>query len=194
MRRIATTVSLGRSTLQVDEHAFARLESYLATAASSLGGNPDRDEILNDLEQAIADRCLQRLVSSQSIVTRVELDAALNEVGQVDDSAASAGAAFTESTRRLEQIGEGAVISGVCLGIARYFNIEPLWVRIITVVLTLVSGFTAVLIYALLMLLLPFAPSLPGSPQLGKIPAKSRQAVNYIRSFFEPAIKNGSSP
>jgi len=192
MKRHATTISLGRSTLQLDESAITRLEAYLASARGRLEGNPDREEILTDLEQAIADRCLQRLAPTQSIVTALELEAALSEVGQVDEATAAA-ATYAEPERRLEQIGEGAVISGVCLGIARYLKVDALWVRIVTVVLTLLSGFTAVLIYALLMLLLPFAPHPAGSPPLGKIPAKSRQAISYIRSFFEPAVKNGSS-
>ena len=55
------------------------------------------------------------------------------------------------------------------------------------VIMTVLSGFTAVLIYALLMFLLPIAPIRTASQPLGKVPAKIREATAYIRSFFEPA-------
>jgi hypothetical protein len=61
MQRISVTARLNRSTLQFDEAAYARLESYLADASRTLAGNPDQSEILADLEQAIADQCSRRM-------------------------------------------------------------------------------------------------------------------------------------
>lgn len=195
MKRISITVSLNRTTLSLDEPSFLRLESYLDEAARTLAQNPDRQEIMADLEQAIADRCVHRLGTNRSIVTLAELEAVLAEVGEVRDFATDAVALETTSQsresrsngRRLEQLNEGAILSGICAGVARYFDIDVIWVRIIMVVMTVLSGFTAILIYALLMLLLPIAPSPAGSPPLGKVPAKIREATAYVRSFFEPA-------
>jgi len=195
MKRISITVSLNRSTLQLDDAGLMRLENYLAEAARALAQNPDRLEILADLEQAIADRCLQRVSHPQSIVTLADLEAALAEIGEVKDPASDPGVSEGEyiprdtqhSGRRLEQLNEGALLSGICAGVARYFDVDVIWVRIIMVVMTVLSGFTALLIYALLMLLLPIAPSRAGAPPLGKVPTKLREAAAYIRSFFEPA-------
>lgn len=195
MKRISITVSLNRSTLQLDDASFVRLENYLAEATRALARNPDRLEILADLEQAIADRCLQRVSHPQSIVTLADLEAVLAEIGEVKDPASDAGISEGEyiprdsrpTNRRLEQLDEGAMLSGICAGVARYFDIDVVWIRVIMVVMTVLSGFTALLIYALLMLLLPIAPSRAGAPPLGKVPSKLREAAAYIRSFFEPA-------
>ncbi len=65
MQRIATTVRLNRSVLQFDEAANARLERYLAESASLLEGDPDPQEILGDLEQAVADQCMRRMPAGQ---------------------------------------------------------------------------------------------------------------------------------
>ena len=73
MQRISVTVMLNRSTLQFDEAAFQRLEQYLADARRTLEGNPDRDEILADLEQAVADQCTRRVAAGTTIVTLAEL-------------------------------------------------------------------------------------------------------------------------
>ena len=53
MQRLSTTVRLNRSVLQFDDAAHARLEQYLAESASLLEGDPDPQEILADLEQAV---------------------------------------------------------------------------------------------------------------------------------------------
>ncbi len=81
MQRIAIIAKLNRSTLQFDEAAFLLLEQYLAESASLLEGDPDPQEILNDLEQAVADQCTRRLPPGQSIVTPLELRPALDEIG-----------------------------------------------------------------------------------------------------------------
>ena len=81
MKRIATTVVLNRSSIQIDDAANARLEAYLADAARTLEGNPDREEILGDLEQAVADQCARRLPPGESIVTLAVLEPGLAEIG-----------------------------------------------------------------------------------------------------------------
>ncbi len=83
MKRISVTVLLNRSTLQFEEAAYARLEEYLAESASLLEGDPDPSEILNDLEQAVADQCVRRMGSDQRVVTLAELEPALDEIGAV---------------------------------------------------------------------------------------------------------------
>ena len=83
MQRISTTVRLNRSVLQFDDAAYLRLERYLAESAGLLEGDPDPQEILGDLEQAVADQCSRRLQPGQSVVTLAELEPALAEIGSV---------------------------------------------------------------------------------------------------------------
>ncbi len=90
MKRISVTVRLNRSTLQFDDAAHARLENYLAESASLLEGDPDPQEILGDLEQAVADQCARRLRPDQTVVTLAELVPALEEIGSVQTPTASA--------------------------------------------------------------------------------------------------------
>ena len=73
------------------------------------------------------------------------------------------------------------MISGVCQGFARYFGWDVTLLRIIAVVLLLASGGTMILVYLALMLLLPFAPLERGA-RVGKIPAKTREFAEFLRS------------
>ena len=120
MQRISVTARLNRSTLQFEEAAYARLESYLAEAARTLDGNPDQQEILGDLEQAVADQCTRRTRPDQASVTLAELEPALEEIGSVQVPGASTASDQTVrvAARPLQQVSEGAVVSGVCQGLA----------------------------------------------------------------------------
>ena len=184
MKRISVTVSLNRSTLQFDEAAYVRLEHYLAESASLLEGDPDPQEILSDLEQAVADQCLRRMRSDQAVVTLAELEPALEEIGAVQVPGAGTASQQTtqDATRPLQQVSEGAVISGVCLGLARYFRLDVTLLRIIAVLLLLGTGGGMILVYLALMLLMPYAPLEPGGAPIRWLPAKCRRLVEALRS------------
>jgi len=184
MKRISVTVLLNRSTLQFDEAAYVRLDEYLAESASLLEGDPDPREILNDLEQAVADQCTRRMGPSQSIVTLAELEPALDEIGvvQVPGATTESNRATSDSARPLQQVSEGAVISGVCLGLARYFGLNVTLLRVFAVLLLLLSGGGAIVVYLALMLLLPYAPRSRTGAQIGWLPTRSRELVEFLRA------------
>ncbi len=190
MQRISTTVRLNRSTLQFEEAAFVRLEQYLAESASLLEGDPDPQEILNDLEQAVADQCARRLPPDRNVVTLAELLPALAEIGSVQVPGATATAsqrATPEAARPLQQISEGAVVSGVCLGLAHYFGLNATALRVFTVLLLLLSGGGVILVYLALMLLMPYAPLTPGAKPLRWLPSRCRTFVEFLRAKFNLA-------
>ena len=184
MKRISVAVSLNRSKLQFDDAAYARLENYLAESASLLEGDPDPQEILSDLEQAVADQCTRRLRPDQTVVTLAELLPALEEIGSVQTPTASVAPeqATRGASRPLQQVSEGAVISGVCQGLARYFGLNVTALRIFAVLLLLVTGGGVILVYVALMLLFPFAPLESGGQPLRWLPAKSRAFMEFLRA------------
>jgi phage shock protein PspC (stress-responsive transcriptional regulator) len=188
MKCISVTVNLNRSTLQFDEAAYGRLEHYLAESASLLEGDPDPQEILNDLEQAVADQCTRRMASGQAIVTLVQLEPALEEIGavQVPDGGTapepSPRDVGRDAARPLRQVSEGAVISGVCQGLAHYFALDVTLLRVIAVILLLATGGGMIPVYLALMLLMPYAPLEPGAAPLRWLPAKCRKFVEFLRA------------
>jgi phage shock protein PspC (stress-responsive transcriptional regulator) len=189
MQRISVTVSLNGSTLQFQEQAYRRLELYMAEAARALEGDPDQQEILGDLERAVADQCTRRMSPQQAVVTLAELAPALDEIGpvQVPGAAAAAAQTMREPTRTLQQVSEGAVISGVCQGLGRYFGLDVTLLRIFAVLLLLLSGGGMILVYLALMLLMPYAPLEPGGRPIRRIPAKCREWVELLRAKLNVA-------
>ena len=61
--------------------------------------------------------------------------------------------------KRLYRSRDERMIWGVCGGIAKYFDVDPTLIRIIAV-LTLFLGFTGLLVYLILAIIVPLEPSL----------------------------------
>src|SRR5437764_8560219 len=122
MRKVIT-INLNGNAYQLDEDAFGLLRGYLDGAERQRHENPDREEILSDLEQAIADKCNRVLGVRKTVVTTAEVRQILDEMGPVDgapgttaDPQAAEGrdrsgaSATTGAPRRLYQISEGAML------------------------------------------------------------------------------------
>src|SRR5512137_3067332 len=184
MQRIATTVRLNRSVLQFDDAAHARLEQYLTESARLLQAEPDPQEILADLEQAVADQCTRRMRPEQTVVTLAELQPALEEIGSLQAPGGETAAEHTPrepATRSLQQVSEGAVISGVCAGLARYLNLNATLLRVVAVLLLFGTGGAMVLVYLSLMVLMPYAPLQPGGAPIRWLPSRTRAFMEFVR-------------
>ena len=181
MRQVVS-VSLNGRAYQLEDDAHAALAEYLDSAARSLAGNPDQAEILADLEQAIADKLERRLSPHKTVVVRSEIEQVIREMGPVDagagsgaahegahadaaaqgrgPAAAAAGAAGqtgAAASKRLYQISDGALISGVCKGIAVYLDVDVTLVRLLFVIAGVLTGGLAVLVYVVMMFIVPYA-------------------------------------
>jgi phage shock protein PspC (stress-responsive transcriptional regulator) len=166
------TINLNGVAYQLEEGGYDALRAYLENAARRLEGNPDKDEIIADIEQAIADKFRALLGAHKTVVNTKEVAAVIAEMGPVEDTtatekpAAAAGGASGSgpaaadgptAIRRLYRIyPEGAMLSGVCNGLSAYFNIDVTIFRIGFVFLSLLWG-TGVLLYIFMVLLIPLA-------------------------------------
>ncbi|MGH8149958.1 MAG: PspC domain-containing protein [Steroidobacteraceae bacterium] len=181
--RPVITISLNGNSYQLEQDGYEALKAYLATAEARLAANPDKAEILADLEQAIAEKCGRFLSPHKSVVTGAEVEQVIREMGPVDGSAgepsstepgadgaetrpgaqSSPGAAPSDSAkgpaapRRLYRIHEGAMIGGVCTGLAAFFDIDVTVVRVILVLVAIVTWGLGGLAYLLLMFIVPYA-------------------------------------
>jgi len=157
MQKVIPISLSGHSAMfQLDEDAYNALQSYLDRARSRLKSDPDRDEVLRDLEQSIGEKLALVLRAENRIMNRHEVDSVLDQVGAVD---AGNGDAKVESQfdrpRRLCRIEEGQWIAGVCQGLAAYSSVAVEWVRTIFVAATVVTGGVVAVVYLVLMFALP---------------------------------------
>ncbi len=67
MERVVT-INLNGNSYQLEEPAYDAVRAYLQHAEATLASDPDKAEVLRDLEQAIADKCASYLSPSKSVI------------------------------------------------------------------------------------------------------------------------------
>jgi phage shock protein PspC (stress-responsive transcriptional regulator) len=170
------SINLNGNAYQLEEGGFEALRSYLDTANRRLEGNPDKVEIMADIEQAIADKFRSLLGVNKTVIVTKEVETIIAEMGAVEDASGSpetpppdsaarpagptqgadSAAGTAAAPRRLFKIREGAMVGGVCNGLAAYLNVDVTLVRIVFALLMFAYG-SGFLVYVLMMVILPSA-------------------------------------
>ncbi len=170
MNRV-TLINLAGRAVYVEEDGAEAIDRWMDAARATLEGDPDRDELLADFEQVIADRCAAQTASDTDVVTTPAVEEILSALGPVEPAGTSDGEAVEGEPvgggeirlheRRLYRLtGEGeGMIAGVCAGLAAYVNVDVTVVRVVTVVAALVSLGAVALVYGAMALIVPAASS-----------------------------------
>jgi phage shock protein PspC (stress-responsive transcriptional regulator) len=198
------TINLNGNAYQLEESGYEALRDYLDHAARSLAGNPDRDEIVADIEQAIAEKFRAGLGAHRTVVATKDVERVIAEMGPVDDGSGKAGTASAGPAdvpppppppasgvggpRRLFLIREGAMIGGVCNGIAAYVGIDVTIVRLLFVLLCLGYG-AGIGIYLLLMILLPTAQTPDERASAGSLPKTAQEFIRRAKEGYYEGMK-----
>jgi phage shock protein PspC (stress-responsive transcriptional regulator) len=200
------TINLHGVAFHLEEAGYEALRVYLDGAARRLAGNPDRDEIIADIEQAIADKCRAVLGPYKTVVGGPEIAQIIDEMGPVEDASAeteerqqTAGAAAgkpgSESSpppppvRRLYKIPDGAMFAGVCNGLAAYFAIDVTVVRIAFALLTVVTAGVGFLAYGLLMILVPSAETTGERAAAYGAPSTAQEFIHRAREGYYEGMR-----
>lgn len=146
-------INLSGVPFTIDEDAFVHLNRYLESIHAHFQASEGYEEITHDIEARMAE-LFQEGLGQRRIVTLQDVRDAIVIMGTPEDfgaepigegsSQAEAGEGSTNyrTGRRLFRDEDEEVIGGVCAGIAAYFGInDPLWVRLIFIVVTLSGGF-----------------------------------------------------
>lgn len=158
-----TSVNLNGNVYQLEEDAYQALQVYLEQARKKLADNPDKAEIMQDFEQAIAEKCEQLVHKHKNVVSDAEMKKIIAAMGPVQEEtdaeqdAAGASAQSSDIPKRLYTLKEGAVLGGVCNGLAAYFNIDVTIMRLLFVVLAFITSGFWILIYFIAMIVIPEA-------------------------------------
>jgi phage shock protein PspC (stress-responsive transcriptional regulator) len=179
MQRVVS-INLNGNVYQLEENGYDALFAYLDAADAQLKDDPDRAQKAAGLEARVAELCNALLSPHKTVVTTNEIDRILADLGPIPgqptaDTGRPAGAAgqTTSGTagaeagqpgpswtpgahhRRLYQIREGSMISGVCTGLAEYTRIDVTFIRILFVLFALMTGGWGIFAYAVLMFVVP---------------------------------------
>ena len=132
------TISLGHSIFNVEEDAYEILKRYLDSIKNYFQKMENDSEIINDFELRIAENFSSKLSSGKQYINLSDVKEVIQIMGSLDDFKEIYDDLEDESFKENENIrgklyrdSSNRIIAGVCSGIAEYFKIDPIIVRII---------------------------------------------------------------
>jgi len=187
-------INLANTLFHIDEEAYNKMRRYLESVKRSFANTAGSDEILADIEARIAELFNEKLANERQVITDKEVDAVIAIMGQPEDymvdedifedePKTSKATGATKKTKKLYRDTEHQFVAGVSSGLGHYIGLDPLWIRIIWVLLTIGSSGAFILFYGLLWILVPEA-----STTAQKLDMRG-EAVNI--SNIERKVKEG---
>jgi phage shock protein PspC (stress-responsive transcriptional regulator) len=179
MKKVININFQGR-VIPIEETAYDILKQYIDSLRRYFANEEGRDEIINDIESRIAELFSERLKKGATCITDEDVQSVMASMGRPEDFEAETGTngntgtnagtgAQQQGASQQSQSGPGPsyatrgklyrnaddkIIAGVCSGLANYFHIDPVIMRIIFVVL-LFTGGSGFLVYLILWVAVP---------------------------------------
>ncbi|MDD2293368.1 MAG: PspC domain-containing protein [Bacteroidales bacterium] len=150
-------VGIGGRSFTIDEDAYRKLDAYLNNFRTKAHMGCQTKEVMDDLEMRIAELFEQELGSKSEVVNLALVNKVISQLGMPDGSAGDGGYSTNDNkeqyqatgTKRFYRDPDNNIIGGVCSGLAAYFNIDIVLVRILFVIALLLgsAGFWAYIIF-----------------------------------------------
>jgi len=153
-------VNIGGVIFHIDEDAFEMLEQYQRSLRQHFDNTEGREEILNDIEIRFAEMLQARLSETKQVIALDDIEhliAAMGQPNEFGDAGATEATGKNGRQKRFYRDSENKVIAGVCSGLAAYFHIDPLWVRLAFILVTLLGFGIGIIAYFILWLIVPQA-------------------------------------
>lgn len=198
-------INIAGSVFFIDEDAYLQLDNYLETIKVYLNNNEDCDEIIHDIEMRIAELLLEKQTTSNQAINIQHIHEVIKTMGQPEDyrmhdeNNEEEVKSANWNTRKFYRDIDDRFVGGVASGMAHYLGIEPIWMRLIWVFLSLSIVFKiklvyinfggAFFIYLLLWILVPAARTTSQKLQMKGKPANLSNIEKSLRKEFENVKK-----
>ena len=160
------TINISGTVFHIEEDAFEKLQVYLQSLKDYFATQSGGQEILDDIELRIAELLQEKMAEGQEAVTAEWVDEIMHRMGNPEDftdqeqpeNAGTRPQPKGEKTKkRLYRDDENRVLGGVCSGMSAYFDIDPVFLRILFVLLIFLGVGVSAIVYLILWIVVPKA-------------------------------------
>lgn len=170
MQRIIQ-INIAQRVIPIEEDAYMILRDYISSLERQFSNEEGREEIIQDIEYRIAELFGIRLSGGAPAIDRADVKKVMETLGHASDLGGNPvqnlpvryekqqqqyNGQDPNQKRRLYRNPYEKILGGVCGGIASYFDIDPVIVRLIVAVCVLVGG-VGLLAYIIAWIAIPLA-------------------------------------
>jgi len=192
--KITVSINLGGYSFNIDEDAYAELKRYLRNLELHFAGEESSSEILSDIETRLSELFRTKLTSYKQVINMQDVQQAITVMGTPEDisdnDGPSAGDKFSSpGYHRMYRDPDHRIIGGVCSGMGAYWDIDPVIIRIIFVVMVLAGGIGA-LVYLILYIVIPEAKTTAQKIEMKGAPVNIHNIKDSVKKEFDNVRKN----
>ncbi len=187
-------INLAGIFFHIDEDAYLKLQRYLEAIKRSFTDSQGRSEIITDIEARIAELFNERVQNNKEVIRIKEVDEIISIMGQpedylvddeiFEDEPQPSYKRKTSSTKKLFRDTDNSYVGGVSSGLAHYFGIDVVWIRLAWILLIISAG-VGVLLYILLWVLVPEASTTAEKIMMTGEPVTISNIEKKIKDGFE---------
>lgn len=186
-----TRIHIAKTPYDIEVAAKKELEKYI----KSLETYTQDKEVLTDIEIRMTEILADRGVKADGVISSDDIEAMRKQLGEPYEFADGEGdiavgsiSISNDKGRRLFRSMDNAVLGGVLSGMAAYFNVNPVWTRLVFVLLLFVSFGIAMVAYILAWIIIPPARTATEKLQLaGKdVTLESIRELNADEDTAQP--------
>ena len=187
MKKIVSAGIGGRS-FSMEEDAYAKLKSYLNEFRRRADMGNMTTEVMDDVEARISELFSSRIYTSKESVSLQMVEDVISQLGMPDGNSAdntkkeeSIKDKKMEGNKKFYRDPDTKAIGGVCGGLAAYFDIDIMLIRIIFIALLLAgtAGFWA---YLILWIVAPMAKTAAQKCELRGLPVTAENLARFSSS------------
>ncbi|WP_167605302.1 PspC domain-containing protein [Maribellus sediminis] len=158
------TINISGSVFHIEEDAYEALQKYMVILKNYFGKDDEGTEIFADIEARIAEIFTEKMDKKNQAVTLEWVEELIETLGTPENFTEEVGeeeplAGQNQRKRKLYRDPEQTVIAGVCGGLAAYFDMDPVVIRLIVVLLVFLTSGAGLLVYIILWIIVPKAVS-----------------------------------
>jgi len=153
-----TNIHLGRQAFTISIDAHHSLKSYLEAIEKQV----DDKDVMEEIELRMAELLTEHGINADKVILPEDVDFLKDQLGnpkdfkEDEDEVSSLTSKKTE-TKRLFRDTDNAIIAGVASGLAQYFGLDVILIRILFVVAVIITFGWGILLYIVLWVLVPEA-------------------------------------
>ena len=162
-------VNINGIIFNIDDDAHKLLRGYLDRLRFHFGTGQSSEEIIFDIEARIAEMFIEKNGSSDAVIDKALVSSVIEAMGEpseiYDEEQGTnsdskeeyeyARTSYGNVKRRLYRDADDKIVGGVASGLAIYFDIDRIWVRLAFVLLTVFG--MSILVYVILWMVIPRA-------------------------------------
>jgi phage shock protein PspC (stress-responsive transcriptional regulator) len=194
------TINLNGLVFYIDEDAYNRLHAYLEKLTNWFRKKEGAEEIITDIETRIAELFEEKVKPGVGVVTLPMVEEVIKIMGEPEEfedtdagyEKKTTGNTYFKAPKRLYRDIDDRVFGGVCSGIAAYFNIDVVLVRVIFAILPFVSVGVIIPIYIVLWIAVPPAVTTAQKLQMRGEPINISNIEKTIKEEYEDVKKRFS--